>query len=265
MNTLQAKKNMAHAAGVLLIIVSLTNYLYWPLIGMIKPFHSIEQVNLWTYFILPISKNLLGIISLGLLMLTKPNKPTRLAIYIILLDWVVGAITDVSYYFAYCTHDISYLLHDIPYYISFALCVFAFYPYSLICRNNDMDKRDITWINLYLIGNIMSALFFIIRMIGIYCDYFTVNEAFFGEHIHWSNTALYNIFKYGFMVLILVAHWRYTHSAAFLGDYRQRTPEHESYKPIGRYVVATVVSLALGTGIFFLAYHYAGPLLTAIG
>lgn len=265
MNTLQSKKNMAHAAGVLLIIVSLTNYLYWPLTGMIKPFHSVEQVYLWTCFILPISKNLLGIISLGLLMLTKPNKPTRLALYIILLDWVVGATTDVSYYFAHCTQDISHLLHDISYYISFALCVFAFYPYSLICRNNDMDKRDITWINLYIIGNIMSALFFITRMIGMYSDYIAVNVGFFGDYIQWNNTALYNIFKYSSMVLILVAHWRYTHSAAFLGDYRQRTPEHESYKPIGRYVVATVVSLALGTGIFFLAYHYAGPLLTAIG
>ena len=265
MNTLQAKKNMAHAAGVLLIIVSLINFLYWPLMVMIKPFHSIEQVNLWTDVILPISKSLLGIISLGLLMLTQPNKPTRLALYIILLDWVAGATTQVGHYFAHYTHDIPYLLYNISYYISFALCVFAFYPYSLICRNNDMDKRDITWINIYLIGNIMSALFFIIRMIGIYSGYIAVNDAFFGEYIHWSDTALYNIFKYGFMVLILVAHWRYTHSAAFLGDYRQRTPEHESYKPIGRYVVATVVSLALGTGIFFLAYHYAGPLLTAIG
>jgi hypothetical protein len=50
MNTIQSKNNTkAHIARVLLILTTLSSYLYWPLMVLIKPFHSEEQAALYTY------------------------------------------------------------------------------------------------------------------------------------------------------------------------------------------------------------------------
>lgn len=129
-----------------------------------------------------------------------------------------------------------------------------------------MDKRDISWINIYIIGNLISALFCIdFALKWAVGNYSEIIQAHLGKTVFWNSTGSYNIFSYCFMVLMLIAHWRFAHCAAFTGTDEQRTPAEENYKPIARYVVAALVALTLGGGIFFLLYHYAEPLLNAIG
>lgn len=265
MNTIQSKNNTkAHIAGVLLILTTLISYLSLPLMVLIKPFQSIEQIYLFNNCIVPIGKFLLALLSYALLLGTKPNKPTRIALYLLMVCWLVSTMCIMVSYL-----DYEYEIPTWLGYIGFLelLCfVCSVYIYCLIYRNNDMDKRDISWINIYIIGNLISALFFIDFVLkGAVENYSAIMRAHFGEFVFWYSTGSYNIFCFCFMVLMLIAHWRFAHCAAFTGTDEQRTPAEENYKPIARYVVAALVALTLGGGIFFLLYHYAEPLLNAIG
>ena len=266
MNTIQSKNNTkAHIVGVLLILTTLSSYLYHPLMVLIKPFQSIEQFYLWGYCIVPIGTFLLALLSYALLLGTKPNKPTRIALYLLMVYWLVSTMcTMVSYL------DYEY---EIPTWLGYRgflellLNVCSVYIYCLIYRNNDMDKRDISWINIYIISNLSGALFFICNVLNDVAvgNYSEIIHAHFGDFVFWSSTGSFKIFRYCFMVLMLIAHWRFAHCAAFTGTDEQRTPAEENYKPIARYVVAALVALTLGSGVLFLLYHYAEPLLTAIG
>lgn len=264
MKTFLSTPTKAHIAGVLLIIISLINYLYFPLIVQIKPFHSIEEVYLWSYCIKPIATLFLALISYVLLLQTKPNKPTRVALYILIGWWMVTTTYYISYYFAE-VHETPVLIYAIARCLDVLFCMCSVYTYGLICRNNDMDKRDITWINIYIIANILSAIYYIFNQISGFGHYYTVIQTFFDNYVLWYQTGSYKIFLYSLMVLILIAHWRFAHCAAFTGTDEQKTPLQENYKPIGRYVVAVLVTLALGAGISFLLLHFADPILQAIG
>lgn len=264
MNTIQSKNNTkAHIAGVLLILTALVSYLYFPLMVLIKPFHSDEQVYLWTYCIVPISTFLLALLSYALLLGTKPNKPTRIALYLLMVCWLVSEMLIMVSFLDY-VYEIR-----IPTWLGgvleLLLCVCSVYIYCLIYRNNDMDKRDISWINIYIISNLIGPLFFICYRFSDICGYQDICNRFFGDFVFWNSTGSYKIFSYCFMVFMLIAHWRFAHCAAFTGTDEQRTLAEENYKPIARYVVAALVALTLGSGIFFLLYHYAEPLLNAIG
>lgn len=265
MNTIQSKNNTkAHIAGVLLILSTLITYLYHPLMVLIKPFDSIEQFYLWGYCIVPIGTFLLALLSYALLLGTKPNKPTRIALYLLMVCWLVSTMTQMYVFLDY--------VYEIPTWFGYIslldrlLCVCSVYIYGLIYRNNDMDKRDISWINIYIIGNLIGVLFFIdFALKWAVGNYSEIIQAHLGKTVFWNSTGSYNIFSYCLMVLMLIAHWRFAHCAAFTGTDEQRTPAEENYKPIARYVVAALVALTLGGGIFFLLYHYAEPLLNAIG
>lgn len=264
MNTIQSKNNTkAHIAGVLLILTTLSGYLYHPLMVLIKPFQSLEQFYLWGYCIVPIGMFLLALLSYALLLGTKPNKPTRIALYLLMVCWLVSTMIRMYIFLDY--------VYEIPTwlgYISFLellLYVCSVYIYCLIYRNNDMDKRDISWINIYIISNLIGPLFFICFRFSDICGYQDICNRFFGDFVFWNSTGSYEMFSYCLMVLMLIAHWRFAHCAAFTGTDEQRTPAEENYKPIARYVVAALVALTLGSGIFFLLYHYAEPLLNAIG
>ena len=265
MNTIQSKNNTkAHITGVLLILTTLISYLYFPLMVLIKPFDSIEQFYLWGYCIVPIGTFLLALLSYALLLGTKPNKPTRIALYLLMVYWLVSTMTQMYVFLDY--------VYEIPTWFGYIslldrlLCVCSVYIYGLIYRNNDMDKRDISWINIYIIGNLIGVLFSIdFALKWAVGNYSEIIQAHLGKTVFWNSTGSYNIFSYCFMVLMLIAHWRFAHCAAFTGTDEQRTPAEENYKPIARYVVAALVALTLGGGIFFLLYHYAEPLLNAIG
>lgn len=262
MNTIQSKNNTkAHIAGVLLILTTLSGCLYHPLMVLIKPFQSIEQFYLCTDCIVPIGTFLLALLSYAFLLGTKPNKPTRIALYLLMVCWLVSTMSIMVSFFDYVIPAwFGYILE--------LLCfVCSIYIYCLIYRNNDMDKRDISWINIYIISNLISALFFICNLLNYWevGNYSEIIRAHFGGFVFWSSTGSYNIFCYCFMVLMLIAHWRFAHCAAFTGTDEQRTPAEENYKPIARYVVAALVALTLGGGVLFLLYHYAEPLLNAIG
>ena len=265
MNTIQSKNNTkAHIVGVLLILTTLSSYLYHPLMVLIKPFQSIEQFYQWGYCIVPIGTFLLALLSSALLLGTKPNKPTRIALYLLMVYWLGATMTQMYVFLDY--------VYEIPAwfgYISFLdrlLCVCSVYIYCLIYRNNDMDKRDISWINIYIIGNLIGVLFSIdFALKWAVGNYSEIIQAHLGKTVFWNSTGSYNIFSYCFMVLMLIAHWRFAHCAAFTGTDEQRTPAEENYKPIARYVVAALVALTLGSGVLFLLYHYAEPLLNAIG
>ena len=265
MNTIQSKNNTkAHIAGVLFILTTLISYLYHPLMVLIKPFDSIEQFYLWGYCIVPIGTFLLALLSYALLLGTKPNKPTRIALYLLMVCWLVSTMLIMVSFLDY-VYEIR-----IPTWLGgvleLLLCVCSVYIYCLIYRNNDMDKRDISWINIYIIGNLIGVLFSIdFALKWAVGNYSEIIQAHLGKTVFWNSTGSYNIFSYCFMVLMLIAHWRFAHCAAFTGTDEQRTPAEENYKPIARYVVAALVALTLGSGIFFLLYHYAEPLLNAIG
>ena len=264
MKTLPSTHTKATIAGVLLIATALINYLYHPLVTLIKPFSDIESVYLWGYFIKPIVVLLLALIGYVILLQTKPNKPTRVALYILMASWVISIISTLCIYFMRVP-EMPEVVYVIVFYFDVLVSVCSIYPYGLIYRNNDVDRCDISWINIYIFGNIGGVLIYIFSLIHGFCDYYTVSDSFFGEYIVFNETALFKIFNYCFMVLMLITHWRFTHCAAFTGTDEQKTPAQENYKPITRYVVAVLVALALGTGIFFLLLHFADPLLHAIG
>lgn len=255
--------NKAHVAGVLFILTLVTNVLY-PVITGITKFPTLEMFYLWSFGIRPIFVCVLAIMGYVLLLQNTSNKPTRIAIFVLIGCWIVSSLNIIF--------QGLMMNHLISSYISLSVTVFSrilwlasFYSYCLIYRNNVINKKDISWINILILNDIETALDFLANVISTICGYMDVCKDFFGEYVVWTSNISFVIFKYCFLVLVGIAHWHFTHCAAFTGTDEQKTPAQECYTPITKYWVGVLVTVVLGSIIFFLMSYFAEPLLNAIG
>jgi hypothetical protein len=249
MESLQSKNiKRAHAAAVLLILAELINNLYFSIMVWLKQDWEIIQQGVVIESMVLL---LLFAISFILLFQTQPNKPTRIALYILMIRELFIPLNIMCDYLV-DVYNWPGLVFAISHYLFLALSLGAVYPFSLIYRNNDMNKHDIAWSNFLIIRQMCIVL--------LYCNYALIS-LISNTDLLWQDNILYRIFVYIFLVLTSIAFWRFTHCAAFTGTEEQKEPEEENYKPIARYVVAAAVTLALAIGIFLLAE----PILNAVG
>ena len=249
MESLQSKNiKRAHAAAVLLILAELIDHLYYRIMVWLNQDLEIIRQGVVIEAIVLL---LLFAISFILLFQTQPNKPTRIALYILMIRALFIPL-DIMCNYLVDVYNLPELVFSIPYYLFLVLNLGAFYPFSLIYRNNDMNKHDIAWSNFLIIRQICVVL--------LYCNYYTL-VSYANTDLFWQTNISYRIFVHIFIVLTSIAFWRFTHCAAFTGTEEQKEPEEENYKPIARYVVAAAITLALGIGRFLLAE----PILNAVG
>lgn len=249
MESLQSKNiKRAHAAAVLLILAELINNMYFAIMVWLKQDWEIIQQGVVIESMVLL---LLFAISFILLFQTQPNKPTRIALYILMIRELFIPLNIMCDYLV-DVYNWPGLVFAISHYLFLALSLGAVYPFSLIYRNNDMNKHDIAWSNFLIIQQMCIVL--------LYCNYALIS-LISNTDLLWQDNILYRIFVYIFIVLTSIAFWRFTHCAAFTGTEEQKEPEEENYKPIARYVVAAAVTLALAIGIFLLAE----PILNAVG
>jgi hypothetical protein len=249
MESLQSKNiKRAHAAAVLLILAELINNMYFSIMVWLKQDWEIIQQGVVIESMVLL---LLFAISFILLFQTQPNKPTRIALYILMIRELFIPLNIMCDYLV-DVYNWPGLVFAISHYLFLALSLGAVYPFSLIYRNNDMNKHDIAWSNFLIIRQMYIVL--------LYCNYALIS-LISNTDLLWQDNILYRIFVYIFLVLTSIAFWRFTHCAAFTGTEEQKEPEEENYKPIARYVVAAAVTLALAIGIFLLAE----PILNAVG
>ncbi len=250
MESLQSKNiKRAHAAAVLLILAELINNMYFEIMVWLKQDLEIIQQGV---IIKSMVLLLLFAISFILLFQTQPNKPTRIALYILMIRELFIPLNIMRNYLI-DVYNWPELVFSISHYLFLALSLGAVYPFSFIYRNNDMNKHDIAWSNFLIIRQICIVLLF--------CSNYALISLISNTDLFWQDNISYRIFIYIFLVLTSIAFWRFTHCAAFTGTEEQKSPEEENYKPIARYVVAAVVTLALAIGIFLLAE----PILNAVG
>jgi hypothetical protein len=249
MESLQSKNiKRAHAAAVLLILAELIDNMYFSIMVWLKQDWEIIQQGVVIESMVLL---LLFAISFILLFQTQPNKPTRIALYILMIRELFIPLNIMRDYLV-DVYNWPGLVFSISHYLFLALSLGAVYPFSLIYRNNDMNKHDIAWSNFLIIRQMCIVL--------LYCNYALIS-LISNTDLLWQDNILYRIFVYIFLVLTSIAFWRFTHCAAFTGTEEQKEPEEENYKPIARYVVAAAVTLALAIGIFLLAE----PILNAVG
>jgi hypothetical protein len=249
MESLQSKNiKRAHAAAVLLILAELIDNMYFSIMVWLKQDWEIIQQGV---IIESMVLLLLFAISFILLFQTQPNKPTRIALYILMIRELFIPLNIMRDYLV-DVYNWPGLVFAISHYLFLALSLGAVYPFSLIYRNNDMNKHDIAWSNFLIIRQMCIVL--------LYCNYALIS-LISNTDLLWQDNILYRIFVCIFLVLTSIAFWRFTHCAAFTGTEEQKEPEEENYKPIARYEVAAAVTLALAIGIFLLAE----PILNAVG
>lgn len=255
MKALLSNRTKAHMAYVLFMLVTLLTHLnVLPMLVCTFIEDPAEQ-NLWTYCFISLIIFFVLLCGYGLLLGTRPNKPTRIALSLLIALLVVELLKNVGLYFI-IRYDLPYQSYYVAIAIEILTSICLIYPYNLICRNNAIDQRDVTWFHIYIIFLFMSIACEIFFLFLVLFDLDNVAQTF------WYETGMFKMFYYTMLLLMLIAIWRFTHCAAFTGTDEQKNLAKFSYLPSARFVVAVIVGLLLITTTSFLITYYVPYLLS---
>ena len=235
-----------NAAGVLLVSSLVLRLVSSFVLEQFKPFNSWQIVFLWMSYI-PWFAALLQLAAWIVLYQLAVNKPTKVALLSIIFFWISGVVPQILTYIGYSSNFELITLDKIglSYTIDYCISLILIYSYSLIIRNNSLDKEDRSWIYIFMICMICNASFALSSVIAdLVIGSPAVDYWFYG----FENKSLGWVIN----ILYIIASWRFAHCAAFDKAKKAEGPAEYSYSPFNKYVVGLFIALALMAGVFYL-------------
>lgn len=235
-----------NAAGVLLVSSLVLRLVSSFVLEQFKPFNSWQIVFLWMSYI-PWFAALLQLAAWIVLYQLAVNKPTKVALLSIIFFWISGVVPQILTYIGYSSNFELITLDKIglSYTIDYCISLILIYSYSLIIRNNSLDKEDRSWIYIFMICMICNASFALSSVIAdLVIGSLAVDYWFYG----FENKSLGWVIN----ILYIIASWRFAHCAAFDKAKKAEGPAEYSYSPFNKYVVGLFIALALMAGVFYL-------------
>lgn len=241
-----------NAAGVLLVSSMVLSLVSSFVLEQFKPFNSWQIVFLWMSYI-PWFAKLLRLVSWIILYQLAVNKPTKVALLFIIFFWASGMVPGILNYIGYSsefeliTRDTIGLSYTIDYYSSLILI----YSYSLIIRNNSLEKEDRSWIHIFMICIIGNAFFVFSSLMAGLANLW---DSLPSTLDYWSSSFGSTCLGWVINILYIVAYWRFAHCAAFDKARAAESPAEYSYSPLNKFVIGMLVALALMSGVFYLLF-----------
>lgn len=235
-----------NAAGVLLVSSLVLRLVSSFVLEQFKPFNSWQIVFLWMSYI-PWFAALLRLAAWIVLYQLAVNKPTKVALLSIIFFWISGVVPLILEYIGYSSNFELITLETLgsSYTIDYCISLILIYSYSLIIRNNSLDKEDRSWIYIFMICMIGNASFVLSSVIAdLVIGSPAVDYWFYG----FENKSLGWVIN----ILYIIASWRFAHCAAFDKAKEAEGPAEYSYSPFNKYVVGLFIVLALMAGVFYL-------------
>ncbi len=251
-----------HVAGVLLVLcVFLNTLLNITFQSVLTPFESEASYYFWMLFILPLPRSIISILATLILYPMSNNKPTKLALLLILCTYICNIIQSIMTYFAVATpnEEMALSTRIITLTLVFVVPLLCIYAYSLIIRNNSLNKTETTWFYILMICTIGSLVGQISNLIAGATDFYIVADS-----IHyWGYGWGIQIYNWTCVILLACFYWKFTHCTAFNTKISsEESSVSYTYSPISKYTIGGLFTLALLAITFYLIFSNAGNIIS---
>lgn len=219
---------------------------------------SIQSIPLY-YFVISWCAIILGLIALFFLYKLANNKPTKIALVIIMCVWILGLLPRILDFLGYISSGTKVSLSTInmAFNIYSIVDVLSIYSYSLIINNNSLENKDTSWIHiliLCIIGNVSYVL----------SSFIADNVNFFEEfptHMYWAYGMGTTWFNWIINILLIIAYWQFAHCATFNPTNTKESTVQYVYSPFNKYIVGALIIFAILAGVFYLLFANAGSII----
>ena len=207
---------------------------------------------------LSLVSDLLTLGAFGCLYFVAKNKPTKIALLVILGTTLVFLSEGIYQWLQYVhfqrdidLHPAFGVLGDVLFYLCLFLIFANVYAYSLILTNNKLQKSENSWISLLAIIVAGSC----IRRIGQSMQISVLME--------WDIAVAYNfvlnLFSAVLTILSTIAYWKLAHSSVF--DQKNEESIPATYSPFNKYVLGLLIVVGLSAGLFYVLYINANSII----
>lgn len=227
-----------HAAGVLLILPAIIAILHPFAIALVRSSIEVEELGLFIS-VESLLRIFLCLIAYFLLWRIASDAPTKTAALLL------GACS-LLLILSICIFHISLQLNGVCRVISSLVAVYAL---SLLLRNRRLGASDRSWIGLLAVDQCIGIVlgFDIIDLDLLLCG--------------WTSSGYYQIFLFGWCILVAIASWRLAHCPLFAGRRAETEPLPAGfYSPLNRYLAAVVIASAAAIGGLTLLYANAAQI-----
>ena len=233
------------------------------LVELLSPYVGRFFYNLTsTVMSLSLVSDLLTLGAFGCLYFVAKNKPTKIALLVILGTTLVFLSDGIHEWLWYVHFQRDIDLHpafEVLGYVLFYLCRFLnfanVYAYSLILTNNKLQKSEKSWISLFAIG---AAGVCIILM-----SHYMRGKSGFSMSREWDIAEAYsfviNSFSVVLRILFTIAYWKLAHSSVF--DQKNEESIPATYSPFNKYVLGLLIVVGLSAGLFYVLYINANSII----
>ena len=256
--TIKSTTNWQQHVAAWLLVSSCLVELLSPYVG--RFFYNLTS----TVMFLLLVSNLLTLGAFGCLYFVAKNKPTKIALLIILgnsLFTILENVYQMVMMHYYSGIDLTQpskwnaaafgVLGDVLFYLCLFLIFANVYAYSLILTNNKLQKSENSWISLLAIIVAGSC----IRRIGQSMQISVVME--------WDIAVAYNfvlnLFSVVLLILFTIAYWKLAHSSVF--DQKNEESIPATYSPFNKYVLGLLIVVGLSAGLFYVLYINANSII----
>ncbi len=254
--TIKSTTNWQQHVAAWLFVSSCLVELLSPYVGLW--FHDLLSAVMF----LSLVSYLLTLGAFGCLYFVAKNKPTKIALLVILGTTLVFLSNGIYEWLRYIhfqrdidLHPAFGVLGNVLFYL-WLFSIFAkVYAYSLILTNNKLQKSEKSWISLLAIG---AAGVCIISM----SDYMQ-GKSGFSMLQEWDIAEAYrfvfNLFSAVLTILSTIACWKLAHSSVF--DQKNEESIPATYSPFNKYILGLLIVIGLSAGLFYVLYINANSII----